>query len=91
MLIPYIPQKDRGDIDFALNLLLQRSNYSVGELNYMITRLMHHQLKPVSYTKVNNLIGMLTCVQLELYRRVGSPYEDKKIKENDDVMEVEGL
>lgn len=83
--MPYIPQKDRGDIDFALNLLLQKPDYTVGELNYIITKLLHSQLKPMSYTKLNNLTGVLECVKLELYRRKAAPYEDLKIQENGDV------
>lgn len=83
--MPYIPQKDRGDIDFALNLLLQRPDYSVGELNYIITKLLHSQLNPMSYTKLNNLTGVLECVKLELYRRKAASYEDQKILENGDI------
>jgi hypothetical protein len=39
----------------------------------------------MSYQNINELIGVLECAKLELYRRVASPYEDEKIQSNGDV------
>ena len=38
-----------------------------------------------NYVKLNELIGVLECAKLELYRRVASPYEDEKVESNGDV------
>jgi hypothetical protein len=84
--VPYIERKLRERV---------WDNYSVetpGELNYKITidineYLQHHG---VSYTKINEVIGVLECAKLELYRRIAAPYEDKKKEENGDVYTVQG-
>ena len=55
-----------------------------GAFNYATTRALK-RLYPLSYFNLNRAIGMLACVQAELYRRVVAPYEDQKIAENGDV------
>jgi hypothetical protein len=35
---------------------------------------------------MSSLISEVECAKLEFYRRVVSPYEDEKIKENGDVL-----
>lgn len=59
-----------------------------GELNYIITTIVQAYLKRkgLNYSNINTCIGVLECAKLELYRRIASPYEDTKIKENGDVM-----
>ena len=37
------------------------------------------------YYHYNQLIGVLECAKLELYRRLVTPYEDIKITDNGDV------
>lgn len=58
-----------------------------GELNYLITCLLldYCEKHGQSYSTYNDCLGALTGAQLEFYRRVVAPYEDKKIKENGDV------
>jgi hypothetical protein len=56
-----------------------------GELNYLITKLCLDYLGTESYSKYNEVIGVLECAKLEMYRRAVAPYEDKKIAENGDV------
>ena len=60
---------------------------NVGELNYKVTMLCKQYLrwKEESYQTYNDILGVLTAVTQELYRRKIAPYEDKKIKENGDV------
>ena len=41
-----------------------------------------------NYTNINEVIGVLECAKLELYRRVAAPYEDEKIEQNGDVYNV---
>jgi uncharacterized protein DUF6899 len=60
---------------------------SAGELNYAVTRLVDRYLseKGLRYQHINEVIGVLECAKLELYRRIASPYEDKKKEEEGDV------
>lgn len=62
---------------------------SAGELNYCITMLVMEYLekhwKGVSYAAINDIMGAMTSAQLEFYRRVAVPYEEKKLIENGDV------
>lgn len=63
-----------------------------GELNYAVTLLVDAYLTRAAerdgrtrYAHLNEVIGVLECAKLELYRRVAAPYEDNKIDENGDV------
>ncbi|MFO1519579.1 MAG: hypothetical protein U1F57_07980 [bacterium] len=59
-----------------------------GELNYQITRLLleYLQEKGERYASYNEIMGVLQCVSQEFYRRWVVPYEDRKMKENGDVV-----
>jgi hypothetical protein len=61
-----------------------------GELNYLITKLidLYLQDKGLKYKNINEVIGVLECAKLELYRRIAGPYEDKKIVSNGDVYSI---
>lgn len=91
--MPYIPKDDRANIDYTLSTLKAHlgidENLPVGKLNYIISTLISHLLEThgTSYTIVNNLVGVLECAKLELYRRILIPYEDAKIELNGDVYE----
>jgi len=91
--MPYIPQDDRINIDYSLNLLKAHlgmdENLPVGNLNYIISTLISHLLEThgTSYTIGNNLVGVLECAKQELYRRILIPYEDAKLELNGDVYE----
>lgn len=58
---------------------------SCGELNFVITKLCLQYMMTPSYSRLNEIIGVLECVKQEFYRRAAAPYEDKKIQENGDV------
>lgn len=60
---------------------------SAGELNYMITLLIHDYLRENgnNYQAMNDIIGALDGCKMEFYRRKVAPYEDIKIQENGDV------
>lgn len=83
--MPYIKKEDR--------IKLNKSNISnnSGELNFQITMLINSYLerKGVSYTNLNEVIGVLECAKLEIYRRLAAKYEDKKIFENGDVYSLD--
>ena len=44
-----------------------------------------------SYSKLAVITGVLENIKQEFYRRVGEPYEDKKIRENGDIREYVDL
>lgn len=59
-----------------------------GELNYAITRLVDAYLTRkggIRYAHLNEVVGVMECAKLELYRRLAAPYEDRKIAESGDV------
>ena len=87
--MPYIPQDERKELDDlagALTTQLRNGNFR-GRLNYFISSVAQGLIEAngVSYSFLNDFIGVLECVKLELYRRVASPYEDEKMGQNGDV------
>lgn len=93
--MPYISQQARSELystdinEFDQETILGlRWAETPGELNYIITQLINTYLddyENVGYTELNEVIGVLECAKLELYRRLVAPYEDQKIAENGDV------
>jgi hypothetical protein len=92
--MPYISQPDREELWRG-----NRSAQTPGELNFMITEILNDYLDrrripdrdnrlSVNYAAINDVVGVLQCAQLELYRRIAAPLEDKKCKENGDVYSV---
>lgn len=55
-----------------------------GELNYMLTTMCHNYIdkRGMSYAVLNEVMGVLACVQAELYRIRAAPYENQKSIEN---------
>jgi len=60
-----------------------------GELNYIFSSFIDSYVKRkgLSYTTLNEVIGVLECCKMEVYRRVAAPYEDRKLQINGDVFE----
>jgi hypothetical protein len=88
--MPYIKQERRDLYDSLITELVGklRDNGSnpAGDLNYIITNLLKKRYSGEECYKIyNEMIGILECCKLELYRRAISDYEDLKIKENGDV------
>lgn len=87
--MPYIKQEDRRKFNDILNQLKNEIDInSPGELNYLITSIVHTYIKQfpnLNYITINEVIGALECAKMELYRKVAVPYEEKKITENGDV------
>ena len=90
-IMPYIPETQREPLEYSiLHLVAVLNKYpddNRGRLNYIISRLMEGIIsdEEISYNEINDLIGVLECAKLELYRRLAAPYEDKKIVSNSDV------
>ena len=81
--MPYISQELRDA------LAQGRVPAGVGELNYQISSMIDEYLHRVGldYAAINAAIGVLECAKMELYRRIASPYEDKKHSMNGEVYE----
>lgn len=84
--MPYIKKLDREIIDPLLSKL-EEINLTDGDLNYIFTKLILNSLSKdkVNYQNLQNKIGMLECCKQELYRRLLTLYEDRKLTENNDV------
>lgn len=80
--MPYIEKYKR-----ALYEGYPRAAADEGELNYRMAREIdkYLQAKGLRYKNLNAVIGVLQCLSLEVYRRIGAPYENQKIDENGDV------
>ncbi len=93
--MPYIDRFTRMQFDPKLEDLLgalflphdkETDITNPGNLNYTITKIINAWLGHTpNYAKYNEVIGVLECAKLELYRRKISEYEDQKCRENGDV------
>ena len=72
--MPYIHVSKRAE-------LADKKPENVGELNYIISQYCINYLREskLNYEAYNSVIGVLACVQQELYRRLVSKYEDECI------------
>jgi len=79
--MPYIQQSRREEITDSS--LVE----TAGELNWLLTILINDYINKhgKSYQTLNEVVGVLECAKLELYRRVVSPYEEIKMQQNGDV------
>lgn len=83
VLMPYVKQKQK-------DYLKENNARSAGELNYKLSCLVRDHIRNHGqcYDVYNEVIGVLECAKLELYRRQIAPYEDKKINENGDIYDT---
>jgi hypothetical protein len=60
---------------------------SAGELNFAVTQLVINYIEThsLSYTTINDVVGVLDLAKAEFIRRVVVPYEEKKKETNGDV------
>ncbi len=90
--MPYIKPENRECFESAIDLILEDLKHSGdnwrGDLNYMMSSIIAKLIKMWDgprYSHINDIVGVLECIKLELYRRVAAPYEDLKSEENGDV------
>ena len=84
--MPYIKQELRPNI-LAKVKALNEAIHSPGELNYAITCLIYLQAQDkLNYSKINELMGVLSCVQAEFYRMIAAEYENGKLSKNGPVV-----
>ena len=84
--MPYIESEMRPMFDKHLKAIGPHTT-SAGDLNYCITVLVHEYVKAhgLSYTVMNDCIGVLDAAKMEFNRRIVAPYEDLKIAQNGDI------
>lgn len=87
--MPYIKPEDRMFFDEKISFK-NNAIQTPGELNYFLTKIIDHYIfsHGKNYNSINDVIGVLECAKLELYRRIAAPYEDSKIQQNGDVYTV---
>mgnify|MGYP001497039920 FL=1 len=92
--MPYIRQDKRDEFDTELDAFIIKfletgdTESTAGRLNYSISRILGAILNDderISYARINELVGVLECAKIELYRRIAAPYEDDKSRINGDV------
>ena len=81
LIMPYVNKESRESI--SENNIPQNP----GELNYLITISIDDYLNyhGLNYQHINDVVGVLECAKMELYRRIAIPYEDVKKEKNGDV------
>jgi len=84
--VPYIAPEKRQKFEIEMSEFPS----TPGELNYVITEIILgyivvNKRGDISYTTMNEIIGVLECIKQELYRRVLAPYENEKIVLNGDL------
>ena len=80
--MPYLKAEVRRELDSG------RKPSSCGELNYAVTKMCVEYMAEnpwTAYGTMNNVVGVLENVKLEMYRRLLAPFEDSKLAENGDV------
>ena len=82
--MPYISKEDRIPLDPIVDIavrILERKplEESLGDLNYLFSRILAGAIGKTSYRKIAMATGVLENVKQELYRRLATPYEDEKI------------
>ena len=84
--MPYITYERKKDLTLIhLGAVGAHCKHS-GELCYCFYKIALDYIKNKRrFINMGEVINALECAKLEFYRRIVSPYEDEKIKENGDV------
>ena len=89
--MPYLVADERLDIEGIIphlsKAILTPGTTLPGNINFAVSSLVNEIVadRGESYALYNTILGALECSKLEIYRRMASPYEDKKQKQNGDV------
>lgn len=93
--MPYIRPNDRSNIDVEIDRLVEAIQATINEptdfagiLNYACTRLALGVLPEYKYWALALVSGVFNTLNLEFYRRVTTPYEEKCIEKNGDLLEL---
>lgn len=97
--IPNVPVNERERLDPIIDRLVKEIQAIIddqdldlrdadGRLNYTVCELLMKTFKidiDPRYTRINSLMGVLSCVGDEIYDRVVRPYEDFAVEKNEDI------
>lgn len=92
--MPYITPQDRHDIARNGRLwgiiktlfdMTDGGQRDTGKVVYVVYKLLKEVYGHGNFEVKSNALKVLESAKLEYYRRIMTPYEDKKIKENGDV------
>lgn len=85
--MPYVNKIVRSKWLNVLNLIEECGLRNPGELNFLLTMICRLYLRQhgQGYQNHNAILGVLTAMQHEWYRRLTAPYEDVKIEEHGDL------
>lgn len=91
--MPYIKREQRGRYQSVVTelagLISADRMERPGHINYVVSLLLEKVYgKQLRYADHNEVIGVLSCIQQEFYRRKTAPYEDEKIESEGDLTEV---
>ena len=95
--MPYIKNRDRFDIEIEELLYLVQTTESIrGQLNYIITRIVHRYIEleiahgqTKNYDLLSNGKSILSDALDEYKRQILDKYEDKKKQENGCISELD--
>jgi len=82
--MPYVKQQKRKNLNKIVSLMAEQKIKADGDLNYILFTYCKKFISP-NYNNYKNYIGELNECINEIRRRLLSPYEDLKIKENGDI------
>lgn len=85
--MPYITQGKRAQTDTEIDALIAKlQKMGLGDAVYAVYRLLTKLYgNKDSFTVKAQALSVLQAVELEYYRKVIAPYEDKKIQENGEI------
>lgn len=91
--MPYINRTDRAKYQNVIKelaaLVPQDPKERAGNMNYIISLLIQKVYGPnMRYADHNEVVGVLNCIEAEFYRRFTAPYEDKKVTEQGDLLDL---
>jgi hypothetical protein len=79
--MPYVTMKRRNELNKIIELMEERDIKADGDLNYVLFAYAKYSI-PASYNNYKNYIGELNETIAEIRRKILSPYEEIKEKEN---------
>jgi len=95
--MPYITNDKRRKLDPIIDQLhhaigelelddFDGKNNTQGNLNYVVTRLLHLiYTQPTNYQAINDVNGLLMCIRDEFNQKVTIPYERQKEHDNGEI------
>ena len=99
--MPYIKEDRRDRLNFCIEEIthcLDGGRYNtgsmeeiLGDINYSFSRILASLMGEPTYNNIAMITGVLENIKQEYYRRVASPYEDKKIVQNGDIKEYKNV